>query len=197
MSKIRRPLTRDEWEEVGKCHREAIAALSRIGNALLHTEPVRVYDRWAKIRHHLEWKGMRLVDLAFDHFGANSRADKLFERDPKRGDNERSSYGWPAPSSVRKRKLTRQEWVVVGDDVKHLVGSISRLETILQALMSKEDRKPWNGCLSRVKALKSRLDGTVCKQHPYWPEATRVFYGDPSQDNPLLLQSLAEKARAV
>jgi hypothetical protein len=196
MKTLARCLDRTAWEGIARNCREADAALLRIAGALLHPCPVRVHDRWAALRRDVASLKQRLVDSAYDQFGPDSRAADLFARRPGLPE-ERTSYGWPQPASLRKRPLTREEWVTIGDDVKRCRVVLTAVGMSIQPSSTKAECRRWFRIVDRIDSLKCSLDDTVYRQHPDWEEFSRVFYGEPSRDNPKLAASLRPAARST
>lgn len=74
--------------------------------------------------------------------------------------------------------LSREEWIALGRTVKDLRDDITALGMELQetARASKPTVKRFLDA-SELGDARTDLDALVCRQHPGWAGATRVFYG--------------------
>jgi hypothetical protein len=85
----------------------------------------------------------------------------------------------------RQKQLTQAEWVEFGNALKRIEGDLSKVAEFSGRVSGAVafDRV-WK-IRRRVWGLRDalRLEGMLVRQFPDWPDALRVFYGEPmSQD---------------
>jgi hypothetical protein len=192
-TRTKTPLDIAGWRALSTGYREARAAILRVRHATAITTFVDESDHWAVLWHRAGRLAQRLVDdHAYAQLGEHSRAADLFRDPGERRWRERPRYDWAVAdgNGNRKRRLTREEWVAMGDDVKLCRAAFTAIGLAVQGFAPKTQSRPWFALVDRVDRLKCRLDSLAYRQHPDWEEFSLVFYGKPSALNLRLVISM-------
>jgi hypothetical protein len=118
------------------------------------------------------------VLMAIEHEFARQHPDRDHEA-IRLAHGESPNVWAPCRGRVRKgeRKLSRDEWREWGERLKAIDRDVSALFIEFHATAPKARARRFQAVFKAMSRARCALDGLVCRQHPDWPEATRVFYG--------------------
>lgn len=85
--------------------------------------------------------------------------------------------------SRERKPWSREQWTEAGRRLKAIERDLSQFAIDLQETATQPYVNRFLRVAGRLDEAKSKLDGLVHQQHPDWPDAKRVFYGE-SEPNP-------------
>lgn len=78
----------------------------------------------------------------------------------------------------RRRNLTPEEWRTAAGRIREATEALASVDSLLSESLTVAAIGPYRKVFGEVQALRSSLDDLAVRQHPDWPDATRLFYGD-------------------